>query len=846
MTKKKEQDHIIRRFFQEESDERPSIFAADRESATAFPEVDFQPVTPALPNLPAGQKAGQEETKAYWRNLRLFFRSGKGGGLPLFKDRPIVAPALLGPYLTQGFSPEAFPFWVDEVSGDGKPLKTLIDNALGSNSSSNGSTGILVDNRSRLEALLAKELDKAAGIGAWPELLREAAVRLQRQLDLPRLEQEALGKELQQLERALPAAGRVYAYSEHLPLRLLEAAIRSNRHELLTEFREEVRLLSNRLQDLLTVERQKAPSQEDREKLRSTYDFADTFINFDQLSTIEPPAGSAPMPAERHHRLEELLHTLETAAETLFERTATVIVAHSWPEESLPSFEGATVRRAPEGGLCREARETFRGQIAAATKIFAARRIAELELREQYEQEVHGDFFAHFDWRSLTEEELAICPALIVLSDDSYLLEKELNEFSQLLSTYKPVKFLVYKRQWRPYPAETLTAQREMAALAVAHRQAFVLQSTSVTPGDLFDGMRQGLEVQLPALFYVLYTEDRPLWASAAIEGRAFPGFRYNPLASDHWGSRFYIGNNPQPENNWPDHTMKLQNAAGEEIELPLPFTFADFAAQDPTWAPYFQIVPERYWTEHLVPLDPYLYLPPEEAYTKVPFIWMVDDQQLLMRVAVAWPLVLACRERLDFWDFLQENAGFNSSHVEQALERQREELELARSQALEELKKQHLQEVEEARRTAAGEAMDNLAAVLLELDSLPAARPATAVEAVAPKTKEPAEESAATEAEEPAEKVEAAPEEPALPLGEAWIETVLCTSCNECIDLNKQIFRYNADKQAYVADPKGGPFADIVQAAESCPAGIIHPGAPQDPNEPGLEELINRAKAYN
>ena len=141
---------------------------------------------------------------------------------------------------------------------------------------------------------------------------------------------------------------------------------------------------------------------------------------------------------------------------------------------------------------------------------------------------------------------------------------------------------------------------------------------------------------------------------------------------------------------------------------------------------------------------------------------------------------------------------------------------------------------------------MDNLAAVLLELDSLPAARPATAVEAVAPNTKEPAEESAATEAEEPAEKVEAAPEEPALPLGEAWIETVLCTSCNECIDLNKQIFRYNADKQAYVADPKGGPFADIVQAAESCPAGIIHPGAPQDPNEPGLEELINRAKAYN
>ncbi|MCB0599278.1 MAG: ferredoxin, partial [Phaeodactylibacter sp.] len=81
--------------------------------------------------------------------------------------------------------------------------------------------------------------------------------------------------------------------------------------------------------------------------------------------------------------------------------------------------------------------------------------------------------------------------------------------------------------------------------------------------------------------------------------------------------------------------------------------------------------------------------------------------------------------------------------------------------------------------------------------------------------------------------------------LGEAWIETPLCTSCNECIDANKNIFQYNADKQAFVANPKGGSFADIVRAAAKCPVKIIHPGAPQNPGEENLEEWVKRAEKY-
>ena len=42
------------------------------------------------------------------------------------------------------------------------------------------------------------------------------------------------------------------------------------------------------------------------------------------------------------------------------------------------------------------------------------------------------------------------------------------------------------------------------------------------------------------------------------------------------------------------------------------------------------------------------------------------------------------------------------------------------------------------------------------------------------------------------------------------------------------------------------GQAADLVTAAETCPARCIHPGKPLDPNEPGLEELIARAEPFN
>jgi hypothetical protein len=55
----------------------------------------------------------------------------------------------------------------------------------------------------------------------------------------------------------------------------------------------------------------------------------------------------------------------------------------------------------------------------------------------------------------------------------------------------------------------------------------------------------------------------------------------------------------------------------------------------------------------------------------------------------------------------------------------------------------------------------------------------------------------------------------------------------------------YDENKQAHIGDLKAGTYRQMVDAAESCQVAIIHPGKPWNPDEPGLEELLERAKPF-
>ena len=90
-------------------------------------------------------------------------------------------------------------------------------------------------------------------------------------------------------------------------------------------------------------------------------------------------------------------------------------------------------------------------------------------------------------------------------------------------------------------------------------------------------------------------------------------------------------------------------------------------------------------------------------------------------------------------------------------------------------------------------------------------------------------------------------PEEDDAPIvEEAYIDTVLCTTCNECTNMNGRMFKYDGNKQAFIADIEAGTFAELVKAAELCPAACIHPGPPRSGDGTVTDDLVARAAAFN
>jgi ferredoxin len=291
------------------------------------------------------------------------------------------------------------------------------------------------------------------------------------------------------------------------------------------------------------------------------------------------------------------------------------------------------------------------------------------------------------------------------------------------------------------------------------------------------------------------------------MQSRAFPAFSYDPGAGADLAARFSLENNPQPELDWPVESLEYADPDLQSAREDVAFTFADFALCDPRCAGHFEPAPRAAWGEGMLTAQAWMARPSREATVDVPYVLAVDEADLLTRLVVDEALMrsaLRCREA---WHRLQGLAGIRDSRTERLLARERQAWEEAHQREL----------------AAAAASMPAAAAV-------PASSPEAAVPAAAPA---PAPAPAEAEAE------------PARNPDEAYIETIRCSTCNECTQVNPRMFAYNENKQAYIADLKAGTYRQLVEAAESCQVSIIHPGKPWDPSEPGLEELVERAKPF-
>nr|WP_256857522.1 thiamine pyrophosphate-dependent enzyme [Solemya velum gill symbiont] len=474
----------------------------------------------------------------------------------------------------------------------------------------------------------------------------------------------------------------------------------------------------------------------------------------------------------------------------------------------------------------------FEGHMAKMAGGFKAIRKAELILADKYDPAEHNNFFTYFNWKQFSDDEWHLCPPVVAVGGDGAMYDIGFQNLSRALMSGMPVKMLVLDTQvysntggqactsgfigqvsdMAPYGKAWKGKEeirKEISLIGMAHRTSYVLQGAISNMTHMIEGFVDGLNSRRPALFN-LYAVCQPehgvgddaseAQSKMAVESRAYPLFRYDPDAGETLMDCSDIEGNPSLDEDWPTYTLNYIDEEGEEKDMDVPMTFADFAMTEGRFRKNFRQAPPETWNDSMIQLHEFIDLDEDERDGMFPYIWGVDGKNRLMRVLVSQEMVKSTEERRSFWRQLKSLAG-----VDQVVNMDEVKL-TAKAEVAQQLTA-----------TLMGMAAGNLPAGLLDGATGDTGTAATAAGGG----------NGATDFEP------------------VWVETPECTTCDECIEINPNIFAYDDNKQAVVINPTGGAFKDIVRAAEKCTAGCLHPGTPFNPDEPGLEKLVQRAAKY-
>ena len=814
-----------------------------------------------MDSVAESKQADAEDGAAVINLLRRFHYGEPAAAASTSAPAGAILPALLNPYRDSSAIRYQYPLY---LAPRGDSDETALAMPLGEHLSASIETfapnaeqsKILKDNLPWLERYLRQKLTGPDPVDA-PSLFAEAAEALQAHLGLRDSNRESLGSDLARLGTAIAEGSRYLGYGPNVALHLLVHAVRHHLEPRREALRREVEKRAAALESLLRVEKSKSPAGNEPGSVSSSAGPAARHLDSDALSGMlgKRSHGSQDMTPERRSRIESALDELEAWDDN-------AVLVRIAGQVSNPWFAGQPDVDVVESyEACATASEVFLDDAGRFGRLFAAMRIADLEIDDRYDPPVHDSWFASFDWQAFSDEELQLVTRSVALESADYLATDGLPAFSHLLGSRVPVHVLTWVRAYdnpavKPGEGPFDAYRFELANFGIGHRQAVVAQTSAARHEELLAGFLCAIGSNRTSLHLVnrgtQTKTSKPIlepWfvASAALESRAHPFLLVDPDAGDHAARRFRFDGNPQPDADWPIETLQYRGADGDDTTMELAFTFADYALLMPALHEHFRMVPEGFESKELVTVADYLEADEEGLDRRVPFVWGIDEKGVLVRLVVSRALVFAFRDRLNYWHTLQELAGIQNYYVEEAIERIIEEQRAALEAEREQLRKEHAEELEAVRSEAAGEAMGQLVDVLMgadlsgmvvgggQLATMPAARPA---ETEAPAEDEPAAaEAAPDEAEEPEEE---------LSFDEPWLDTPACTTCDDCMGINKMMFAYNDDKQAFLTDPTAGTYEDLVRAAEICPAKCIHPGKPLNPNEPNLEELMARAAPFN
>ena len=585
----------------------------------------------------------------------------------------------------------------------------------------------------------------------------------------------------------------------------------------------------------------------------SQMDFASNLISFDQVNEIVIPEVSSGLPESRLNRLKNCLEILLEAKESYSKNATTIFVSEvanrQYSIEGI--FSNAQVEVVSKE-VCAKARQVYKSAISQFVNTVKALRIAGLEINQQYDDNYHNTYFDNFEISYLNDEDNQYFRTIIII-DKSQNLVNNPTDLLALLSENALIKVLTINnvKEISGFANNQQSeAFQRLVSMAIFNRDTNIYQGGAEDAQWLNEVFKKGLEVSDPVLWNIILSDPESnainkdiATIKMGIDSRFFPRFNYQVIDNQSFGERIDLKYNLQPEASLPSFQRDIKSLTGKtskEYKL----SMADFMAMNEENLPMLEILPPGYDNEALLVLDEYLLPENEDISKKVPFIWLIDEKNTLKRAAVPMSWISRCRSSLDFWHFLLELSGRSRKNLTLEIEKVRSEWEAQKKVDMEALNQELKSNYETTRKDDLEKGIKRILNAFIdgkheipnETNQIPSI-PEKRVEQIKP----PEQGNAEMESNE----MEAEPAKASIQ-SEAWVESEECTSCNDCTNALPTVFKYNSDKQAFVHNPKGGPYSKIVAAAEKCPAACIHPGLPHDSKEKGLEKLIKRAEKFN
>lgn len=611
---------------------------------------------------------------------------------------------------------------------------------------------------------------------------------------------------------------------ENEVIQIVKEAWKAKSHSLI----EEVNKATRQMENILTLEDYYRNGHKKEAVTKALGEFGEHYLDSSALSSLFSKGDEKRrMKKERLDRIQKLFNELDKIRKD-YQKTPPQCKITTIDDDAMSILEQSEI------------------YLDSMAETFRLIRIANMEARAKYQAKLHDEFFSRFNWSHLDDDEIGLCPPFVVWGETQQNTSQYFSKLLALISEGKPLKIILLQsdlqaRKIAEGRAGALQCSANIELLPITFQSIYLLQTASVN-SNLSASLSKGLSSPRPGVFVLFWKgskdSDFNLRAKNALSSRTFPQVVYNPDASRDFVCRLDLSGNPEKEKVWPQAKLEYLSEEGKKEELTRDFTFADFAAQEKNFQDQFSPMPKDISDDKIVPIAEFLTLSSSERIRKTPFIYSLNKKKHLIKLVPSQSIIAQTADRMHLWQSLQELAGIDNPFVKAVEKKIRDELTADKDQSIKKLRTEMETLLKTRERESVVSAMRNLALRLTGLEGAKIdlkALVTTPISAPLPKT----------EAALPRE-MAAPPISRGKPAGDqVWIETKLCTTCDECTTINKKIFVYNKDKKAIIKDPKGGPFKDIVKAAEKCSAKIIHPGKPQNPKEKDLDKWIKRAEKF-